>query len=209
MTSPGFQALTPIPRSYQGLLIQATDQAVEISQAIEAAKIAGTITDGKTDMTNYPSGMPGWVVQLTIDGALFTGYQFDWLVIDDANNLSLWHGSSAWPGTNPEFEDAFVVPALDWPATITAPVVTPHGDGTATIVFDEPASPYGPFAYTVTQTAGQLSTAAAISYVVADGVVTVTVTGLTVGTVYSFLVAASTAYATVSADSLLTEPIAA
>jgi hypothetical protein len=207
MTAPGFQALSQLSKTYQGLLIQTTQQAVEIAEAIQTAKILGTIDDGRSWMTNYPDGTPGWIVQLTIDGVLYTGYQFDWLVLDSENRLKLWHGASQWPGINPEFADVFQVPEIEWAATTQAPTAAARV-GSATISFPQPTSSNAPFTYTVSQNdiTANLTTEAVIT---SSSAGSVTVGDLSTGHEYTFEVIVNTAYAGVTATSLVTSAITA
>ena len=78
---------------------------------------------------------------------------------------------------------------LAWGATSTAPTATAEAGGKASIVVTQPTSPNGPWTYTVEQTTAGTSTAAALSgdpVIDAEGNVTLTVTGLTAGSEYTF-----------------------
>lgn len=212
MTSPGFQAITPIAKSYEGLLIQTTQQAVEIAEAIETAAVAGKITSGRTYMGQYPddAGL-GWIVQITVAGKLYTAYQYDWLVVDDEGALSTWHGGSQWPGNNPEFADQFPIPAVEWAATSAAPDAAAEPGLTASLTVPQPTSCNAPFTYTVSQTVGGVTSDATLvgDPVLADGNATLTVGDLTVGAEYTFVVTVRTPYAGVTATSVATAPITA
>lgn len=207
MTYPTFQTVEPLVLpTYQALLIDSTQQAVDIAEAIQAAMIAGKISSGKTHMTNYPDGSVGWIVQITVEGKLFTAYQFDWLVVDGEGNLSTWHGGSLWAGINPEYASKFPVPEIVWSATTTAPTVSDAG----ALVFPQPTSWNFPFTYTVAQTVGGVTSDAALSgapVVDADGNVTLTVATPAVGTTYTVTV--HTPYEGVTATSVATAPITA
>lgn len=219
MTFAGFTdvELAPDTSTYQSLLIQSTQQAVEIGEAIEIAANDGKIAaGGGLKMATYPDGTLGWILQLTIDGVLYTGYQYDWLVKDSAGNLSIWHGGSPddWAGINPEYASKFTVPSMIWAATSSAPVATAGAGGIATIVFPQPTSVNAPFAYRVTQTdttadATGVATLSGEPDIDDDGSVTLTVTGLTEGNEYTFELSVDTAYDGITATALPTAAITA
>lgn len=213
MNFSAFQQIQPmVELTYEAMLIESTQQAVEIAEAVQAATIAGKITTGKFHMTSYPDGSLGWVVQITVAGKLYTAYQYDWIVQDSEGALSLWHGGSQWPGINPEFADKFPVPPVEWAATTTPPAATAGPGGTATLTFPQPTSSNAPFTYTVTQTLNGSTAPAALAgapIVGADGTVTLTVTGLTDTDEYTFTVTAHTPYAGVTAASAPTALITA
>jgi hypothetical protein len=210
-----FQPITPLVEpTYQALLIKSTQQAVEIAEAIQSAMIAGKITSGLSHMTDYPDGSKGWIVQITVLGELFTAYQYDWLIQDSENNLSLWHGGSQWKGTNPEFADKWPVPELVWAATTEAPTAVAGAEATATITFAPPTSENAPFTYTVAQTDTTTDTTSEAALagppvLGEDGNVTLTVTGLTDGNQYTFTPSAATPYEGVTATALPTAAITA
>lgn len=213
MTLSGFQPIAPlVDVTYEGLLIQGTEQSVEIAQAIEQAYVAGAIDSGVTKMENYPSGAPGWTVQLTIDGVLCVGYQYDWLVQGSDNSLRIFAGTSQWPGINAQIAGKFTTNTpLIWAAT--APAATATVGGAASIVFPEPTSANAPFTYTVTQTDATTGDTSAATLsgepVVSGGNVTLTVTGLTEGDQVTFQVVVATQYDGVTATSLATALITA
>lgn len=215
MTLPGFQPITPLEApTYTGLLIQGTEQAVEISQAIEAAYEAGSITGGLTQMTNLPDNQPGWLVKLTANGNTYFGYQNDWLVLDSNNNLAIWHGTSPYATTNPQFASQYTTnTAMIWAATTTAPVATAQAGLTASIVFPQPISGNGPFNYVVTQTDTNTNTTGPAqltgSPVVTNGSVALAVEGLVLGHGFMFTVVANTDYEGLFATALVTAPITA
>lgn len=205
--------LNPVAVTYQSLLIQSTQQAVAIGEAIEQAVIDGKVApNGGLKMGTYPDGTLGWILQITVGDVLYTAYQYDWLVMDSDNNLSLWHGGSAWAGINPEYTSKFSVDPIAWDATTTPPVATAAANGTATITFPQPTSANAPFTYSVAFTDTTSSTTGAATFteaVDADGNVVLTVTGLTVGHVYHFAVTVTTPYDGVTATAAATTPITA
>lgn len=215
MTLPGFQPITPIVDvTYQGLLISGTEQGIEIGQAIEVAFVDGNVTYGAPEMTTLPNGEPGWRIKVTIANVDHFAYQGDWIVLDSQNNLSIWHGTSAWAGVNPEFAGKFTTNTpIIWAATTTAPVVTAEAGGEAKITFPQPVSANSPFTYTVTQTDTTTGTTGAATLsgqpIVSGGEVTLTVTGLTAGDEVAFEVTVDTPYEGVTVTSLPTAPITA
>jgi hypothetical protein len=212
MTFPSFQPVSPlVDLTYQSILIDSTQQAVEIAEAIESATIAGKIKSGLSHMTKYPDGSMGWIVQITVGAKLFTAYQFDWLVLDSEGALSTWHGGSLWPGINPEYADQFPVPPVVWAATTTAPAAAAAPGWTATLAFPQPTSWNFPFTYTVAQTISGVTSDATVTgqTVDADGNVTLTVADLTEGEQPTFVVTVHTPYEGVSATSVATAPITA
>lgn len=208
-----FQPIEPlVALTYQAMMIETTQQAVEIAEAVQQATIAGKIKSGKFDMNAYPDGSLGWLVQITVDKKLFTAYQYDWLVQDSEGALSLWHGGSQWAGINPEFASKFPVPPVEWAATTTAPTATAQPGGTASLVFPQPTSFNAPFNYNVAQTIGGSTTEAALAgapAVDSDGNVTLSVIGITPGDAATFTVTVTTPYAGVTAASLPTASITA
>lgn len=197
MTSPisGFTSATPIETpEYWSLQITGTEQGAAIGLALEQAVENGLIHVGETTINAH-----GWKVQVNEDTAT-TG---DWIVIgtDSAGqliSLALYNGPDG-TYSNRSYTQDFVVPAITWAATTTAPTATATSGGGATITFPAPTSP-GTFAYAVTQadTTKNATGPATLSGspVVNNGQVTLTVTDLAVGgprggDSYTFTVTAS------------------
>ena len=107
--------------------------------------------------------------------------------------------------TNQEFISAYTanVP-MTWGATTVAPVATPESGLKAVLSFPQPTSANAPWTYSVTGagTAGPFTTDG-------NGNVTVTISGLTAGTQYSWTVAVSTQYVGVNATSLASNTVTA
>jgi hypothetical protein len=215
MTMPGFQVITPLKEiTYQGLQISGTLQGAEIGAAIETAFKAGTVTYGAPEMTTLPNGEAGWRIKITMGQMDYFVYQGDWIVMDSEDRLSVWHGTSPWPSNNPQIAAKFTtnVPVV-WAATTVAPIAVALPGMMATIKFPCPCSANSPFTYTVSGSDMTASSTADVEVsgdpVVADGYVTLTVTGLIEEHEYSFAVTVHTDYEGVTATSALTAPISA
>jgi hypothetical protein len=211
---PGTLLVEP---TYDVLHIETTQQAVEIAEAIQAAKIAGKIDSGSSNMTDLPDGTLGWIVQITVHGELYTAYQGDWLVKDAESGLSTWHGNSPadWKGINPEFADKYSTNTpIIWAATATPPLAIAGEGGTAKLWFPQPVSANRPFTYPAVSQHDMTEDTAGPAALEGDpvidaaGNVTLTVTGLVDGHEYSWAVDVDTQYEGVSATSLSTLPVA-
>jgi hypothetical protein len=221
MTSPpvpGFEPATLLqPPSYWWIQISGTAQGIEISQALEAAVAVGIIANG-TSVVNMKNDVLGWQISvIELDNIQEFCGQGDYIVLitnssGTITGIQLYNGP-AGIFNDPLFSGMFTanVP-LVWAATTTAPVAAPQPGGAATIVFQQPTSPNAPWNYTVTQTVGGTTSAATVvgEPVIDDnGVVTLTISGLTAGSQYTFVVTVNTQYPGVSVTALPTNQITA
>jgi hypothetical protein len=152
----------------------------------------------------------------------------DWILVTDASydaGTNVWTlaGSSTITvygvnagliGTVTDFVNTFTGDTpIVWSATSEAPIASAAGGGTATLLFDPPVSPDGPFSYTVefddttTSTTGA-ATLSGAPVILGNGQVRLTVTGLTVGDDVEFTVTVtSTTFTSTNAVALVSNSI--
>lgn len=165
----------------------------------------------KTQSQTGPEFFGGWRITLQrANDADQQAFPNDYIVVTDADysDANGWqlqttsrafvYGQSAGlPGSVAEFIGLFQADtSLDW---VTAPVFTPLNNLAAQLVFDQPTSPNGPFAYVVhvdDLTTGNVTdvTPTGLSLNVTTGKITATIPGLTDQNEYSATVSVTSHY---------------
>jgi hypothetical protein len=209
-------AILPVSRINQQSLVAIqvwTANAPDIVNLFAALLPYGYGTNSQTDI-KYP-GYWRLTIQDSVRAEPQYAYTGEYILVTDATYTGgVWNVSSATDVVvygvstgQPSVADFIAAftnnMALEWAGTPVATAKTSSGQ--ATLVFQQPTSANGPFTYTATvndQTANTTGSATISGApVVADGQVTLTITGLTAGHLVALTASVNTQYSGVNATS--------